>query len=270
MIVSRFFFISILCSCILGACTSSENRPEALLNIVLVDAPPSYDSVFVEILGVEVSINAVGRETESQSIFIPYDLGDKQIKVSDLVAGEVLLLGRGVLPPGRLIGMKMILGTRHFLWQDEDRFAIPIASDFSDEVPIPILFDLEAGLSYDVILDFDLEQSIQTIQSDPLTLALTPQVDAVLPGTFGEIQGRLGPTTIKPSILAVGSSGSSSTHTNSSGSFVMRLSPGTYDLYLDPKDDRYLTDTLRNVEVILGESLSLEPITFNLAPVDDE
>ncbi|MFC3416515.1 DUF4382 domain-containing protein [Algoriphagus hitonicola] len=266
----QILLLSVFSLTFLGACSPTESGPQSLLNIVLVDAPPAYDSVFVEILGVDVTVNVAGRDTDSQTIFIPYDLGDKEIKVSDLVAGEVLLLGRMALPPGRLVGMNLILGDRYFLWQDEDRFEISLFEGFSDDIPIPINLDLEAGLSYDVILDFDLEKSIQTIQSDPLDLVLTPRLTALIPGTFGEISGSLAPSTLRPAIIAASDSDTVSTHTNNTGSFLLRLPPGRYDIFFDPKDGGFLPDTLQNVEVTLGESLSLDRITLSPIPIDDE
>lgn len=253
-----------------GACTPTDSGPQSLLNIVLVDAPPMYDSVFVEILGVDVTVNVAGRDTDSQTIFIPYDLGDKQIKVSDLVAGEVLLLGRSALPPGQLVGMNLILGDRHFLWEDEDRFVIPLSDAFEEEIPVAVNLELEPGLSYDVIVDFDLEKSIQTIQSDPLELLFTPTLTALIPGTFGEISGNLAPNTLRPAIVAASDTDTVSTHTNGTGSFLLRLPPGTYDLFFDPKDPEFLPDTLQNVEVIRRESLSLDRITLIPIPAEDD
>lgn len=238
--------------------------------MVLVDAPPAYDSVFVEILGVDVTVNVAGRDTEAQTIFIPYDLGDKEIKVSDLVAGEVLLLGRSALPPGQLVEMKLILGDRHFLWEDEDRYPIPFTDGFSREIPLAVNLILEPGFSYDVIVDFDLEKSIQTIQSDPLTLLFTPTVSALIPGTFGEISGNLAPNTLSPALVAASESDTVSTHTNDSGNFLLRLPAGIYDLFIDPKNADYLPDTLQNVEVKKGESLSLDPITLSPIPAEDD
>lgn len=270
MNIGRALLLSVFSISLWGACTPTDQGPQSLLNVVLVDAPPMYDSVFVEILGVDVTVNVAGRDTESQTFFIPYDLGDKQIKVSDLVAGEVLLLGRRALPPGRVVEMSLILGNSHFLWEDEDRYVIPLSDGFEEDIPIAVNLELEPGLSYDVIVDFDLEKSIQTIQSDPINLLFTPSLTALIPGTFGEISGSLAPNTLRPSITAASQSDTISSHTNETGSFLLRLPPGRYDLYFDPKNAGFLPDTLQNVEVTQGESLSLDRITLSEVPNDDE
>jgi hypothetical protein len=248
------------------SCSDLSDEPRALLNLVLVDAPPAYDSVFIEILGVDVRMNVEGRDTEEQSFFIPYELGDKRVRVSDLVGGEVLLLGRGTLPPGRIIELEMRLGTEHSLWENENLYPIALPTDEEALVNIPVSLDLDGGLSYDVILDFDLEKSIQTTRTEPFAFELTPTVTAILPGTFGEIRGSVSPTTPRPSITAILNGDSISTHTNTAGAFLFRLQPGIYDLYLDPKDEAFLADTIRGVEVRLRETLTLDRINFRSNP----
>lgn len=248
------------------ACSSGDESPKALLNLVLVDAPPAYDSVFVEILGVDVLMNVEGRDTEQQSFFISYELGDKRVRVSDLVAGEVLLLGRGTLPPGQIIRMEMRLGNNHSLWQNEKSYPIPLSSDLDSFVPINAELNLEAGLSYDLILDFDLEKSIRTISSEPFSFELDPKIETIYPGQFGELKGSITQTSLKPAIFAIRNGDSTSTHSNSSGSFLFRLPEGIYDIYLDPKDDAFLADTLMGIEVLNRESLTLDRVSFRPKP----
>ncbi|WP_161971779.1 DUF4382 domain-containing protein [Algoriphagus kandeliae] len=259
-------FIFFILSISFIACSSGDESPKALLNLVLVDSPPAYDSVFIEIEGVNVLMNVEGRDTEQQSFFIPYELGDKRIKVSDLVGGEVLLLGRGTLPPGQIIGMEMRLGTSHSLWKDEKSYSIPLNSNLDPLIPIDAELSLEAGLSYDLILDIDLEKSIRTISTEPYSFELNPNVLTVYPGQFGELKGSISQTSLSPAVYAISNGDSSSTHTNSSGSFLFRLPAGIYDIYLDPKDDAFLADTLLGVEIINRESLTLDRISFRPKP----
>ncbi|NVJ86458.1 MAG: DUF4382 domain-containing protein [Algoriphagus sp.] len=263
--IHALFIFSILSLSFLG-CSSGDESPKALLNLVLVDAPPAYDSVFVEILGVDVLMNVEGRDTEQQSFFIPYELGDKRIKISDLVAGEVLLLGRGTLPPGQIIGMEMRLGSSHSLWENEKSYPLPLKSDLDPLIPIDAELSLDAGLSYDLILDFDLEKSIRTISLEPFSFELDPKIETIYPGQFGELKGSISQTTLRPAIFAIRNGDSTSTHTNSSGSFLFRLPEGIYDIYLDPKDDAFLADTLFGVEIINRKSITLDRISFRPKP----
>lgn len=250
----------------LGACTSADDKPEALLNVVLIDAPPLYDSVFVEIFGVNVTMNVQGRETEEQTFFIEYELGDKQVKVSDYVGGEVLLLGREPLPPGQIIGMELEIGTSNYLWENEDRYNLPLVETATTLIPIDIEMFLESGFSYDVVLDFDLEKSIQTVNPDPLTMTFDPYLHVLLPGDLGEIYGTISQDKLRPAIFAIQDGDSTSTHVNEDMGYYFRLPEGTYDLYFDPKNDGFLADTLLGVEVVAGESQTLDLLTFRIKP----
>lgn len=260
-----FFFFSALIL-LFGSCDGIADRQEGLLNLVLVDAPPAYDSVFVEILGVDVSMNVQGRESTQEVFFIPYELGNKQVKVSDLVGGEVLLLGRSPLPVGQITQLAVRLGTRNFLWERENRYALNYADGVSEEVVLPLSLNIETGFSYDVILDFDLEKSIQTISTNPLRLNFTPSIDLVIPGNVGEIRGTFSQNQLRPAIFAIANGDSTSTHANSSGTYLFRLPEGTYTLYFDPKNQNFLPDTLLNVEVEAGETLTLDRLTFRVRP----
>lgn len=250
----------------MGSCEPMDNEPKALLNLILVDAPANYDSVFVEILGVEVKMLIGGRETEEHIFSIPYSLGDKLIQVSDLVAGEVLLLGRDELPIGKLTELTLRLGTRHFLWLDEDRYELFLTDPDLTEIPISFNLNMGQGISYDLFLDFDLEKSIQVVNESPLSLELNPVVHAYSSEGLVEVSGSAGPIASDPAIYAKRGAETISTHTNSSGTFLFRLPEGTYSLIFEPKNELYLGDTLWNVEVKSGEPLVLDKVTLNLKP----
>lgn len=245
-----------------ASCEDQSKAPGALLNLVLVDAPPAFDSVFIEILGVDARVLIADSE---QSFFIPYDLGDKQIKISDLVGGNVLLLGREVLPAGQLIGLDLRLGNNHQLWEDETAYPIPLASGRDPFVSIQASETLESGLSYDLILDFDLQRSIQTVSQTPLGLELTPTVQLIRPGEMGQLQGSI-QGNFRPAFYAIREGDSLSTQTNSSGSFLFRLAPGRYSLYADPKNENFLPVILPDLEIIAGQTSILDPLTFSPKP----
>jgi len=53
-----------------------------------------------------------------------------------------------------------------------------------------------------------------------------------------------------------------STHVNSAGSFSLRLPPGKYIFLLDPKDERYKSGIIPDVEIVSGKSTDLAKITI--------
>ncbi|RIW18408.1 DUF4382 domain-containing protein [Algoriphagus lacus] len=239
-----------------------DSGPKALVNILLIDAPAQWDSVIVEIQGVELEFVPNGREGEIQKIFLPYEPGDKQVDISQLVGGTALPVARNEMELGVVTGITLKLGQGNFLFLNENRYPLELPEAKTDYYQ-PLEIDLESGFSYDLILDFDLEKSIKVTDSDPLTFDFNPTILAYSGIGKGDLTGTTSPTDLRPVIYAIAESDSISTHTNSSGTFLFRIEPGKYTVFIDPKDSRYRTDTIFNVEVKAGESTSLDRITLN-------
>lgn len=255
-------FLAFLFSISFWSCEPADSNPTSLLNVILIDAPAQWDSVFIEVEGVDIEMQVQGRESETQTFFLPYSLGDKVIEVSALIAGEGLLLGRDELPVGKIISATFRIGDSHSLFLDGDRYVLPLANSGMTEIHLELVMDLEQGIAYDLILDFDLEKSIRVLSESPLAMELDPVLTAISGIGTGEIKGTISPTTLRPAIYAIISGDSVNTHVNSSGSFSFRLQEGTYTVYVDPKDERYLAGILESVEVVSGKSTDLTRITI--------
>lgn len=248
-------------SALLWSCKEFDNSPKALVNVLLIDAPAQWDSVIVEIQGVELEFVPNGREGEIQKIFLPYEPGDKEVDISQLVGGTVLPVARSEMQLGQITGITLRLGTGNSLFLEEDRYPLALPQGNTDYFQ-PLSIDLEQGISYDLILDFDLEKSIQVTNPDPLTLDFNPTIRAFSGIGRGDISGITSPADLRPVIFAIRDTDSVSTHTNSSGNFLFRLDPGRYTIFIDPKDSRYNPDTLLNVEIESGRTTSLDRITL--------
>ncbi|GAB3227427.1 DUF4382 domain-containing protein [Algoriphagus aestuariicola] len=259
--MKRFYFLlPVLFAVLILSCKSFDESPKALVNVLLIDAPATWDSVIVEIQGVELDFVPDGRDGTVEKIFLPYEPGDKEVDVSQLVGGVALPVARSEIQMGKITGITLRLGTENALFLDEDRYPLSLPGGNAD-YSLPLSVDLEQGISYDLILDFDLEKSIQVVNASPLELDFNPTLSAFSGVGRGDISGTTSPTSLKPVIYAIQAGDSTSTHTNSSGGFLFRLEPGTYTLYLDPKNTSY-ADTVLNVEVKSGSTTTLERITF--------
>lgn len=265
--MNKIFLLSTLVvCCLIYSCESADSGPKALVNIVLVDTPAKWDSVLVEIEGVELEILVQGRDTESQSFFLEYKTGDKQIKVSDLIGGRGLIIGRDQLPTGKVIGLRIQMGQDHVLYQGQRGYQMPLADSNNFFISIPSDIDLESGIAYDLILDLNLEKSILQKSTSPLSFQLAPNFTLVEGALSGEISGTISPLTLKPAIFLIQGTDSISTHSNSSGRYLLRSEPGNYSVYFDPKDDRYVQETIENVLVEKGKTTQIPAFTFRTKP----
>ncbi|MBN3581574.1 DUF4382 domain-containing protein [Algoriphagus aestuarii] len=263
--VPSFFLVLAFLS--LWSCEKFDTNPKGLVNIILVDNPASWDSVFVEILGVDVELISAGKdEGQIETFFLPYEPGDKNIEVSSLIGGEALLLGRDELPEGKILKLTVLLGDEYYLFLDEKRYNMPLVDPSMTEIPIEFEMNVDQGFAYDVILDFDLEKSIIVASDSPLTLQLNPKITAIKGAGTGEITGVVKPSAVQPAIYAIQDGDSISTHANSSGTYEFRIPEGKYKIYFDPKNESYADTLINDVEVLAGETLSLDLVTLKLKP----
>ncbi|WP_075348812.1 DUF4382 domain-containing protein [Algoriphagus marinus] len=263
--MKKFIFSLIVFAIVIlfiGSCSQIDDSPKALVNLVLVDTPAKWDSVLVEIEGVDVEVLLEGRETGSETFYLEYKTGDKKIRVSDLVAGRALIIGRDELPVGKIIGLKVRMGKRHSLYQEKKGYDMPLQNPEDPFVTLETALDLQAGVAFDIILDLDLESSILQTSTAPLSFELDPVFTVILGAGAGEVKGAISPAALKPAIYLVQGMDSISTQVNTSGSYLFRVPKGTYSLYFDPKDPTYNSQRVTNVQVDSASITQLELVTF--------
>jgi hypothetical protein len=261
----QFYLIPIICVLFFASCEDPDSSPRALLNLILVDSPAQWDSVFVEIKGVDIEVLVEGRETQSQTFFLEYKSGDKRIKVSELVGGNALLLGRSELPIGQIVSAKILLGADHYMFLDEKRYTLALADPSLNEISLTTTIDIEQGISYDILLDIDLEKSIQQVSDSPLAYELDPTFTLIKGAGTVEITGVLKPLTLYPAIYLSNGEDTLSTHTDVSGKYNFRVQAGSYKIFFDPKDDLY-QDTTFSIDILEREDGVLNQITFKKKP----
>lgn len=244
-----------------AACETPEDGPKALVNVLLVDAPATWDSVVVEVLGVSLEFVPSGRQGEVQTLDLPYEPADKTINLSQLVNGIALPVARKEVPLGKVTAITLSLGTSHALYQGDKRFPLTLPVGITSFTQA-LNLDLAAGISYDLVLDVDLEKSIRVLKESPLEFSFTPSIKAYQTLNRGIISGIISPKELRPAIYAIQGRDSISTHTDAGGGFVLSLPPGEYTVYIDPKDSRYRTDTLTSILVNAGQRTSLAPLTL--------
>ena len=243
------------------ACAVPEEGPKALVNVLLVDAPATWDSVVVEIIGVSLEFVPSGRQGEVQTLDLPYEPADKAINLSQLVNGIALPVARKEVPIGKVTAITLNLGTSHALYQGDKRFPLTLPGGITSFTQAFNL-NLEAGISYDLVLDVDLEQSIRVLKESPLELSFTPSIKAYQTLDHGIVSGILSPKELRPVIYAIQGRDSISTHTDAGGGFVLSLPPGQYTVFIDPKDSRYQAETRASILVNAGERTTLAPLNL--------
>lgn len=239
-----------------SSCEDLEGQQKALVNVLLIDEPGTFEQVWVEVLGVEVLPTGSRGQENADWVFIPYVPSNKTILLTDLIADQRLLLGRKEIQSGQIIGVRLVLGENNYLISQGERVNLQPSADFENRLTLTNLnFNIPGGFSIDVYLDFSVARSLRVSGTGGWELA--PSIRAFELSEVTEIRGTIRPATSFPMIYAVSERDTISTlaHPNR-GEFRLRgLPPATYTVLIQPNID-YL-DTAFQVTTTLDSLVQL-------------
>lgn len=249
---NTFIFSLLIISIIsLLSCSSDEGSGTARVNIYLTDDPADYDKVLIDIQEVRVHTSETAEENDGGWVTLAgtrtgiYDL-------LELSGGLDTLLGTAELPAGKISQIRLILGSNNTLVIDEEEIDLKTPSAQQSGLKLKVNTVLNAGITYDIILDFDVARSIVRAGNSG-NYNLKPVIRAIAQAQDGAICGKVLPLESSPVVYAITGTDSLSAFPNEQGKFLFKgLEPGTYTLVLVPEDG-YQTKTLNGVAVSLGQ-----------------
>ena len=131
-----------------------KNRQEASMLVKMTDAPAEWAAVNVEILAVEVHVADSSWLTLNTNAGI-YNLLDLQNNVTTVLADTTWVT------PGHVTQMRLILGADNTIADTSGlTFDLTIPSGQNTGIKLDLNATLEAGMTTEVLLDFDAEKSV--------------------------------------------------------------------------------------------------------------
>lgn len=246
--------ITLLCLITLGfyACSDKDDSStdnNARLRILLTDDPADYDEVNIDIQ--DVQINPQNGDNGWASLD---DVNTGIFDLLELTGGLDLVLADVELPAGRISQLRLILGDDNTVMVDGDLKDLKTPSGQQTGVKILINTDLEAGVTYTILLDFDAARSVVQAGNSGQFL-LKPVIRATVEATSGSIQGTVTPANVQSVVYAIMNMDTLSTFTNDAGKFLIRGVPeGTYRVEVVPEETSGLDSVIiENVEVTTGQ-----------------
>lgn len=242
----------------------------ARVNVFLVDAPADYDAVWVEVLGVQILPKGQNEDNGTAWINVGNNAADdNMINLLELVGGNAANLGEVEVPAGEISQIRLILGNNNYLMKGEQRIDLKTPSAQQSGLKIKIDKPLMAGISYDLILDFDAGKSIVKAGNSGQYI-LKPVLRAIAEES-ATIEGVITPLEASPvRVIAIINQDSVSTFTSENGSFMIRgLIEGDYTLSILP-NELYLADTLENITTVKGQVTTVAPVVLKLVPESDD
>jgi hypothetical protein len=246
-LMAAVFAISMIA--IIPAC-SKDNNDKAHLTVRMTDAPANYDAVMIDVQGVEV--------TGSDGSLIALNTNTGIYNLLAFTNGVDTLIASADLNAGTISQVRLILGTNNTVKIDNVVYHLSTPSASQSGLKLQIHQTFTAGVTYNILLDFDAGKSIVELGNGEYQLK--PVIRTIDTAITGSIQGRISPISLGTVVTASSNGITYSTVTNLNGEFLIAgLSAGTYIVTVTPELP-LLPFTITGTVVIVGDSVNLGTI----------
>jgi hypothetical protein len=252
-----------------------ENKDEVIkdghakVNVFLIDAPADYDEVWVEVLAVQILSKGVEESNESAWINLPYEKNDQKINLLSLTGGNSEYLGEVEVPAGAISQIRLLLGEDNYIMQNGKRLDLKTPSAQQSGLKLKVDKPLSAGVSYDLVIDFDASKSI--VKAGNSGLFILKPVLRVVAEELATVEGTVLPLEAGPvRVSAILDQDTVGAFTDENGLFVLRgLKGGTYNFWFVPNTEDFDDFLLEDMSLTAGETTKLEVVTLEEA-VEEE
>ncbi len=219
------------------------------LRVYLTDAPASYDAVLIDVKDVQINItNASGSGWQSLST-----VAVGTYNLLDLVNGNDTLLADSDVPHGGTISqVRLVLGSNNYVVVNGDSIQLTTPSAQQSGLKINVNQNLDSGLLYNLVLDFDAARSI--VKTGNGKYMLKPVIRASFQLGNGGIRGVVTPDSIRTAVFALqGIDTIKGTYTDSRGAYMFSsLDSGTYSLHFISDSTAFLPEQRNGIAVAKG------------------
>lgn len=240
------------------SCEDDQSMDAPRVEVFLTDDPGAFDAVNVEIIDVQVNSGNEDAGWESLEGF-----NASTVNLLDYTAGLDTLLGAIDIPEGRLSQIRLILGENNSVEILGQIISLNTPSAQQSGLKVLINEDLQAGVVYKLILDFDAGRSVVEAGNSGI-YNLKPVIRASLEAQSGSISGLVQPDSVQTLVTALNTTDTISSFTNSDGVFLLRGVPaGNYEVLFSPADTLFQEQMVSDVDVMLNQNRDLGTITLN-------
>ena len=259
----------------LFSCNDDDNtQGTSKLMVRMSDAPGDYDEVNVEVLDVMIKSSTDSGEEGWISVGDKTQVGEGKIyDLLKLTGGTNIMLTDSLIPSGYLGQIRLVLGDQNTVVVDGETFDMTTPSSQQSGLKLQVNQTLTDGLTYEFLLDFDVDKSIVTTGNSDYVLKPVIRISAV--EATGVIKGVLSPA-VDYQVLAsvqlgdqifsayVTMDDKDGDSNDGDGAFQINGIPsGTYTLTLTPDPVSGKTPKLiPNVIVVNGQTTNVGNVTI--------
>lgn len=235
-------FLSLFISCKKGSDSEATAVPSPYY-IRMTDAPAPYSAVNIDLIGVE--LNGDGSP-------VMLNVNPGIYNLLNFSNGIDTLIATGALTIKKVQQIRLILGPNNSVVSGGISYPLSTPSAQQSGLKLQVHQDLQAGVAYYVLLDFDAYQSI--VDEGNGKFSLKPVIRTVETALSGSIKGILSVPGVAATVSASSGAQSYSTVVDANGEFILAgLPPGTYTLTVTPVSP-YNSVTVSSLVVIIGST----------------
>ena len=237
----------------LAGCKESATDPDtgkARLRIYLTDAVAQYDAVNVTFTEVSAHIDSAWLVLNNQT---------QTVNLLDWNNGKTLLLGQAEVEAGKYTQIRLKIQDANVVWNGQ-AYPMTVPSGAQSGLKLLTNFDIVAGSTYDVVLDFDAERSIVTTgpKNNPNGFKLKPTIRAVAVALTGSISGTVLNPNDLPTAYAIANNDTVTSSSVDAATGFFRLAflpPQSYTVIVSDTTGKSFTRS--NVPVMAGEEYEM-------------
>jgi hypothetical protein len=232
------------------ACKKKEENSPAKPTpyyVRMTDAPGPYSAVNINLQGIEIKGNGA-----QNGVMLNVNQG--MYNLLNFSNGLDTLIATGELNMTKVSQIRLILGPGNNVVKNGVTYPLATPSAEESGLKLQVHQNLEAGVAYYVLLDFDANQSI--VDQGNGQYSLKPVIRTVESALSGSIKGKINPA-VACFVTAVSGGVSYSSQVNANGEFIIPgLPAGTYVLTVTPIAP-YSQTTINNVIVTIGTTTNV-------------
>lgn len=251
--MKKLFIISII-GLGLGftACNKNTESGMTRVSVKMTDGPGAYDAIFLSVKEIQVL------SSEGQSALT---VGSAPFNILNFRMGKDTLIASQDIPSGRIQEVRLVLNdTGNRVVINGVSYPLTTPSGQTSGVKLKVQDNLEAGVAYTLLLDFDAAKSI--VQTGNGKYILKPVIRAIANAVSGSITGVITPAASSPKIYAIAGTDTLGTVSDATGKFWFPgVAAGTYKVEIQPVSP-YQNKTIENVAVVQGSVKDMGTITI--------
>lgn len=182
----------------MAGCNNDATSPtagEATLRMWLTDKTAAYDAV-------NITFTEISAHIDSQWIVLNDQT--QTVNLLDWNNGKTLLLGQADIEAGTYTQIRLKIAAAEVVWNGQS-YPMDVPSGAQSGLKLLTKFEIAAGSTYDIVLDFDAERSVVTTgpPQNPKGFKLKPTIRAMAMAFTGPISGRVANPAALPVAVAV-------------------------------------------------------------------